>query len=107
MELSSSEADDLRTILEGWYGVETVSNWEMNERVLEVLADAIGRVKTCSRLMDYVPRPMAIPGRGYVRRQLSGIARRARNQDEIYLICREALRYGFRGAFERAGQGVL
>ncbi|MCP1676540.1 hypothetical protein J2T57_003701 [Natronocella acetinitrilica] len=106
MELTETEEQQLRTVLEGWFGASVVDNWTMNIRLLDVLAEALSRLSVCSEMMDRVPRPMGTPDRGYIRRQLAGMARRARNQDAAYLICRDALRYGYRGAFELAGQGL-
>jgi hypothetical protein len=104
MELSEMEKDDLRIILEGWFGAGVVAGWEMNEKVLNVLAEALSKVRTCSRLVDALPRPMGVPDKDYVRRQLRGIARRARDNDGIYLMCSDAVRWGYRSQFENAGR---
>ncbi|OOG23540.1 hypothetical protein B1C78_11025 [Thioalkalivibrio denitrificans] len=104
MDLSEMEKDDLRVILEGWFGASVVAGWEMNERVLDVFVEVVSRVRTCSRLIDTLPRPMGIPDKDYVRRQLRGIARRARNDDGVYLMCSDAVRWGYRSRFENAGR---
>jgi hypothetical protein len=105
MELSESEMADLRLILQDWYGAATVSQWKMSMQILEILEDAIAELGVCSTAMNFVPRPMARPD-GYIRRQLANIARRARNSDAQYLICRDAARHRYRSRFELAGRGL-
>jgi hypothetical protein len=105
MELSESDKDDLRLILEDWYGAATVSQWRMSAALLEILEEAITGLEVCSKAMNFVPRPMARPD-GYVRRQLANIARRARNSDAQYLVCRDAARHRYRSRFELTGRGL-
>lgn len=105
MELSESEIADLRIILNDWYGPSTVAHWNLNVRVLNTFSQAVSELQSCSTAMNLVPRPMARPD-GYIRRQLPSIARRARNSDAQYLICRDAARHRYRTQFELAGRGL-
>lgn len=76
MELSEYEQKDLRIILENIFGFQSASKWNMNDKVLEVVAQMFQGASTCSEAINYLPRP-GIVDKNYLRRQLRDIARRA------------------------------
>lgn len=107
MELNDREQDALRRILEGFYSPNIVAEWEMNERVLKVLGEMLTATEQCSRLMDLVPRPTGYcPSLSCLRRKLIDIARRVRNNEGTYLICKSTMALKKRTDFEVAGQGL-
>lgn len=87
MALSESEEKDLRIILESIFGFQDASRWNMNEKVLEVVAQMFQSASSCSEAINYLPRPGIIE-KNYLKRQLRDIARRAVNgKRDIYSIC--------------------
>jgi len=107
MELTEAEKLDLRNILEKIFGFQDASRWNMNERVLEVVSKMMKEAQQCSDGMNYVPRPSYVIDKGYLKRQLRDIARRATNGErEFYDICAKAARYKWRSEIELASQGL-
>jgi hypothetical protein len=107
MELTESEKIDLRNILEKIFGFQDTSRWDMNERVLEVVSEMIKEAQQCSNAMNYVPRPSYVIDKGYLKRQLRDIARRATNGErEFYDICVKTARYKWKREIELASQGL-
>lgn len=107
MELSESEKQDLRKILESIFGVHDTSTWQMNERVLAATAKMLTAAKGCSEALDVTPRP-GVVDKGYFRRQLRDLARRmtAGGQD-IYSICSATgTRIKWKSELARAGMGL-
>lgn len=107
MELTEAEKTDLRNILEKIFGFQDASRWNMNERVLEVVAKMMKEAQQCSDAMNSVPRPSFVIDKGYLKRQLRDIARRAINGErEFYDICAKSTRYKWRSEIEMASQGI-
>lgn len=87
MALTDSEQKDLRTIVEAFWGkVETV-NWEMNEELLGVISKMTSEVKSCSKAMDFVPRPGVYLSPSDVRRELQKMAQRVKERGSSYWVC--------------------
>ena len=79
----------------------------MNDKVLEVVAQMFQAASSCSEAMNYVPRP-GIVDKGYLKRQLRNIARRAMNgKKDMYSICSSTgSRIKWKTAIEIASQGL-
>ena len=105
MQLTTPEEQDLRTILIFIFGSKA-EKWNMNEKVLKLTAELLQQANSCSEAINYVPRPTAVPDLKYFRRQLRDMARRARNHDKIYSICKSALDYTRVRDFQIASQGL-
>ncbi len=85
MEVTDSEARNVRTILIAFYGRQADA-WPINSEVVRLVGEMLTRNRRCAEAMDLVPRP-GIVDRAYLRRQLAGIARRILAGDKSYLIC--------------------
>ncbi len=102
MEVTESEARDVRTILIAFYGREAES-WPINSEVARLLGEMLTKNRRCAEAMDLVPRP-GIVDRAYLRRQLAGIARRILSGDKSYLICERFLALSMKSQIRWASQ---
>lgn len=80
----------------------------INEEMVRVAFTALSKSKECSKSMDLVPRPtLKRPDIGWVIKQLKKIGKRIRNgQTGIYIVCREAVSYGYIRQMQMAAQGL-
>ncbi len=97
MALTRQEQDDLRTLLVQLFGQEA-SSWDMNEGTLSATAQMLDGARSCSKAMNYVPRPAGVIDKGYFKRQLKDLARRARNKDSMYETCLTTSKYQWKTA---------
>lgn len=105
MELTESEKRDLRSILQNVFGFQEASQWEMNEKVLEVTAQMLQAAGNCSKAMNYVPRP-GIVDKSYLKRQLRDMARRAvSGKKDMFNVCSTGAKLKWKSALAMASQG--
>ncbi len=104
MEVTESEQRDARIILVAFFGQEA-AKWPINHRVIDVLGEMLSRNRKCAEVMDLLPRPGFID-KGYLRRQLQGIARRILSGDKSYRICEIALSSGWKSKIRLASMGL-
>lgn len=107
MALTETEQKDLRIILENIFGFQTALKWQMNDKVLEVVAQMFQAASSCSEAMSYLPRS-GIVDKNYLKRQLRNIARRAvTDRRDMYSICLSTgSRIKWKTAIEIASQGL-
>ena len=104
MELSHTEKDDIRKVLQPVFGRQ-VSTWEISPAFAEVFADYVTRVQKTCPAMKLVPRFMhpGLEARRYVMRELRRIARTmATETNQMNLHCMRAAGLGMRTEFELA-----
>lgn len=104
MEITEKDKYDAKRILVYFWGT-SAGDWPINSKVLEVLGEMLGKDKNCSKAMDFVPRPGFPINASYIRRQLSGIARRITSGDHSYDACRLAIAYQYKGKVKAASMG--
>ncbi|OOG26468.1 hypothetical protein B1C78_04730 [Thioalkalivibrio denitrificans] len=102
--LTDREKRDARIVLAYFFGQEA-ADWPVNDRVIEKLGEMLMRENTCSAAMNLVPRP-GLVDKDYIKRQLSGIARRILAGDHAYHICKQAVSYGWKRRIQLASQGL-
>jgi hypothetical protein len=105
-QLSPSDQQNLRIIVEGFFGKANTAHWEMNEELLKVVTQMLQADKSCSNAMDFVPRPGVYISPKDVLKELSRIAKRVLSGDKSYEICKKAVANKWRTAAEIAAQGV-
>lgn len=106
MELTLSEKDDLRKVLEGIFGTLTVSKWNMNEKVLAITGQLVSEATQCSNATDFVPRPTFLAQPSYFKKYLKELARRRMGDRKIYEICRGGTLLKWKTRIEIASQGL-
>ncbi len=104
MELSDQEKDDASIVLVYFFGLHAES-WNINENVIEKIGEMLWRDSNCTKVLDLLPRP-GIVDKGYVIRQLRGIARRLASADHSYDICKTAIKYGWERVVYMASEGI-
>lgn len=90
MELTETEVKDARIIMVYFWG-QQASNWNVTPKTLNVIGKIMTEASTCSRAMDFVPRPGMPLNAGYVRKQLKDIVRRIRGNSGMYAICKSTI----------------
>lgn len=107
--LTTSEQQELITILGSIFGTSIVAHWEMTEEVKEVFNKMLADNMKCSKLMDIIPRPAGwIPGQTYLPTQaISAIYRlAAHDRKHVYWLCNETMKAKYRSQFEMASVGI-
>jgi hypothetical protein len=104
MEITDKDVYDAKAILTYFWGT-SAGDWPINKGVLEVIGEMLSKDKNCSKAMDLVPRPGFAVNAGYIRSQLSGIARRITSGDHSYDACRLAIAYQYKGKVKAASMG--
>lgn len=87
MALTHSEQQDLRSIVQSFWGKSETINWEMNEELLAVITKMMSEVQSCSTAMDFVPQPGVYLSPADVRRELRKMARRVKERGSSYWVC--------------------
>ncbi len=107
MPLTASEQEDLKTIVDGFFGKHHTTSWTMNDDLLDVVAKMIQTEKSCSIAMDFVPRPGVYLNPNDVRKELKRIAQRVLiGGGPSYWVCSVVVKYNWLQDADRAGQGV-
>ena len=103
-QLTEQEKNDMRDILEKFYGSQ-VRSWKITIKVFEVLGELIKETSQCSKLIDMVPRPFGGGSvvnwgkkqvRDFVLRKLKS------NEGKYYIICMKVGALRFKTKFEMA-----
>lgn len=105
--LSLSEQNDLRIVVESFFGKAYTAHWEMNEELLKVVTKMIKESEACSEAMDFVPRPRAYLTFMDVKKELERMARSLlARRGASYWVCNLVSTYQWKMEAEIAGQGV-
>jgi hypothetical protein len=105
--LSMAEQQDLRTIVEAFYGKHHTAGWQMNEELLSVVTEMLKESKVCSKAFDFVPRPGIYLSPNDVRKELQRMAKRVlQGGGANYLYCEIFVARNFRTSAESAGQVI-
>ena len=107
--LTTQEKDDMRQVLSKLYGAQT-QEWQINIKTFELLGVLIEKTKSCSHIMDLVPRPF---GGGSIvnwgKRQVRDVILRQlknRKEDDSYIICLKVSAASMKIKFIHAGLGL-
>lgn len=84
----------------------SAGDWKVNKEVLDVVGEILTKESHSSKAMDFVPRPGFKVDAGYIRRQLSGIARRLASGDHSYHACQVAIAYKYKDRVKLASEGL-
>ena len=76
MELTERERMDAMIVINKIYGPGFISDKQVNQQVLEVLATIIRESKHCSNALSWLPSSTVFINAGYLRRILAELARR-------------------------------
>jgi hypothetical protein len=107
MPLSLLEQQNLRIIVEAFFGKQDTAHWEMNEELLDVVTKMIAASKSCSEAMDFVPRPGGYLSPDDVRKELARIAKRViLGGGASYWICENIVAWQWKQTADAAGQGA-
>ncbi len=104
--LSPSEQQDLRKVVEAFFGKTDTANWEMNEELLNVITKMINESKSCSEAMDFVPRPGVYLNPRAVQKELARMAKRVLTRDSSYWICNVFVAYQWKREAQLAAYGL-
>jgi len=108
MALSLSEQQDLRIVVETIFGRQYTAHWEMNEELPGVVTQMLKSSKSCSKAMDFVPRPSGYLSPNDIRKELSRMAKQiALRGGASYWICENVVAWKWKQASDAAGQGGL
>lgn len=105
-QLTMTEQQNLRIIVEAFFGKQNTAHWEMNEALLNVITKMMQADQSCSEAMDFVPRPGGYLGPKDVLKELERIAKRILSGDKSYVTCKTAVAYKWRTEAEMAAQGL-
>lgn len=105
-QLNISDQQNLRTIVEAFFGKSNTAHWEMNDQLLEVVTKMVQADKTCSEAMDFVPRPGMYLTPKDLLKELGKMAKRVLSGDKSYETCKTAVAYKWRTAADLAAQGL-
>jgi hypothetical protein len=104
--MEMSEKEHVAKVINYFAGTNMVTPDKINERVATVAYEALQGAKTCSVAMDMVPRPTyAKPDMKCIIKQLKGISKRLATNDEIYFICKLAIKVKYRSIIRLALAG--
>jgi hypothetical protein len=107
MSLSLSEQQDLRIIVEAFYGKHNTASWKMNEELVSVVTKMLNSSKTCSKAFDFVPRPGVYLTPKDVGKELRRMAKRVMQAGGAnYALCEIFVARNMRPEAEKAGQGI-
>lgn len=104
-QLSPSDQQNLRIIVETFFGKSNTAHWDMNEELLVIVTQMLQADKSCSKAMDFVPRPGAYLNPKDVLKEVGKIAKRIMSGDTTYEICNKTAAIKWRTAAEIAAQG--
>lgn len=104
--LTLSQQQDLRKVVEAFFGKAGTAHWEMNEELLKVITKMINESKSCSEAMDFVPRPGVYLSPKDVQKELGRMAKRVLTRDSSYWICNVIVAYQWKMEAEIAAQGI-
>jgi len=106
MAVPESAKEDVKIILNGFYGHDFADRININKKVVEVVSEMILSAESCSRSIDLVPRPAGVkPALAWVFRQLANMARRVVNNDGVYIMCKNEVARQYRRHIEQASMG--
>lgn len=104
--LTNFEKEDIRKLLVLTFGSEA-KNWEVNNRVAELMTKAFNESTKCSKRIDASPRPVGfIPSGVSVASQIVGIARRILNNKRHYQMCTDYVAYHYKRVMYMAYKGL-
>lgn len=106
-QLSLQEQQNLRIIVESFFGKPNTAHWEMNEELLKVITQMIQADQNCSEAMDFVPRPGVYLRPKDVLKELGRMAKRVASGDKSYVTCKQAVAAKWRTAAEIAALGCF
>ena len=101
-----TEQQNLRIVVEAFFGRPNTTHWEMNEALMTVVSKMLLSNELCSEAMDYVPRPGAYLNLKAVAKELARIATRISHGDKSYEICKSAVARNWRTEAEIAASGL-
>lgn len=108
MALSLTEQQDLRIIVETLFGKQHTAHWQMNEELLGVVTHMLKASESCSKAMDFVPRPDVYLSPNDVRKKLFRMAKRiSLRGGASYWICENIVSWKWKQAADAAGQAGL
>lgn len=105
-QLTMSEQQSLRIIVEAFFGKPNTAHWEMNEALLNVITRMMQDDQSCSEAMDFVPRPGSYLSPKDVLKELERIAKRVMSGEKSYETCKTAVAYKWRTEAEIVAQGL-
>ncbi len=104
--MDMSEKERVAAVINYFCGTNMVTPDRINESVAIVAYEALQGAKMCSTAMDMVPRPTyAKPDLKYIIKQLKGISKRLATDDEVYFVCKLAIKAKFRSIIKLALAG--
>lgn len=108
-EYKEVSASNIKAILKSFFGASYASRIEVNDKVVRLTWEMVTSSKSCSKMMDMVPRPAGfIPGASYVAKQLAQLAKRiaTSKDDSIYKLCKNGSAYQFSRRIQMASSGL-
>lgn len=89
-----------------WDGQIKIDANDVTEELADTVYHELERAGACSWVMDFVPRPAAMPTLGYSVGQLANIGKRILDGNEgVYYICKKAVAISGRSAVELGVRG--
>lgn len=104
--LNLSEQQNLRKVIEAFFGKVDTAHWEMNDELLKVMTTMINESKSCSEAIDFVPRPGVYLSPKDVQKELARMAKRVLTRDSSYWICNVFVAYQWKREAQIAAQGL-
>lgn len=105
-QLTQSEKQNLRKVVEAIFGTSNTIHWKMNEELLLVVGNMLQANIACSNAMDHVPRPGVYLNLKDVLKEIEKIANRINTGNNSYEICSISVKNKWRTAAEIAAQGL-
>ena len=106
--MSLSEQQYLRIEVETIFGRQYTAHWEMNEELPGVVTKMLNSSKSCSKAMDFVPKPSVYLSPNDIRKELSRMSKRiSLRGGASYWICENVVAWKWKQAADVAGQGRL
>lgn len=104
--LTLCEQNNLRTVVEYFFGKQNTLHWNMSESLLLLITNMLNESKTCSEAMDYVPRPGVYLSPNDVKKELKRMAERAKTKNNSYYFCNLIVARQYRSKAELAAHGL-
>lgn len=104
--LTLYDQNNLRTVVEYFFGKQNTLHWNMNESLLLLITTMLNESRTCSEAMDFVPRPGVYLSPNDVKKELKRMAERAKNKNNSYYICNIFVVRQYRTKAELAACGL-
>ena len=93
-------------IIKYFFGDELSAD-ELNDPLRELAAEVLHKALKMTKLLDMVPRPMgAKPGLSWIAEHAVETVWRRHQQDKIYKIAKDTLRWQYRTQYQMAKMGI-